>query len=158
MLGDIGCDNERLTEQVSKLKPLLQYIQQITIEASVDDKPLSRLIIRENDEDGTEVRHYPSVKLEPISTVLLSQGTVVINDEGSQKLVIPITSAPQLRLENLGYVGGMRLRLANKILKFPSHELPGQATAVNIASDDTASITINFSDHISINFELHGMT
>ena len=52
----------------------------------------------------------------------------------------------------------MRLRLANKTLKFPSHELPGQATAVNIASDDTASITINFSVHISINFELHGMT
>ena len=157
MLGDIGCDNERLTEQVSKLKPLLQYIQQVTIEASFDDKPLSRLIIREN-EHGTEVHHYPSVKLEPISTVLLSQGTVVINDEGGQKIVIPITSAPQLRLENLGYVGGMRLRLANKILKFPSHELPGQATAVNIASDDTASITINFSDHISINFELHGLT
>ena len=42
VLGDIGVDNERLTEEISRLQPLLEYAQKVTVEAAVNEEdPLS---------------------------------------------------------------------------------------------------------------------
>ena len=41
VLGDIGVDNERLTEEISQLQPLLEYAQEVTVEAAVNEEPLS---------------------------------------------------------------------------------------------------------------------
>ena len=41
VLGDIGVDNERLTEEISRLQPLLEYAQKVTVEAAVNQDLLS---------------------------------------------------------------------------------------------------------------------
>ena len=40
VLGDIGVDNERSGE-ISRLQPLLEYAQKVTVEAAVNEDPLS---------------------------------------------------------------------------------------------------------------------
>jgi len=41
VLGDIGVDNERVTEEISRLQPLLEYAQKVTVEAAVNQDLLS---------------------------------------------------------------------------------------------------------------------
>ena len=155
VMGDIGGDNARLKEEISQLQPLLEYMQKITIEAPVDDEPLSRLITTEVNEHGTTIHRHPTVNLEVISKASLSEGTL-LHDEDGDKMTFPIVSSPPLLLENVGRVGGIRLSVTNEIMHFPDFGRPGH-TAVSVADDDTATLTIFLSEEVSILCELNGL-
>ena len=132
----------------------LEYIQKITIEAPVDDEPLSRRITTEVNDQGITVHRQPAVQLEEISKASLSEGTL-LHDEDGDKLTFPLDSPPVL-LENVGSVGGMRLCVANEVMHFPLDFGRGH-TAVSVADDDTATLTIFFSEEVSIICELNGL-
>lgn len=153
--GDIGGDSARLTKEISRLQPLFSFVQNVELRGAVDPEPLSRLITVE-EHNGSTVRVLPSAEHSTISTVQLSQGTIVDDGDG-ERLIIPIVSAPQLVLENIGGLGGLGLRMADKSLGvFPREMMRGE-TAVRIADDDTAILAVYVSKQYSIRGVLNGL-
>ena len=161
IMGDmnIGGDSERLTEDISRLQPLFDYAQKIVTMAVTDNEPFRSVVTRTDHGDGTITVHKTKPNMMVISTLSLSQGTVVVNDNGKEEVTLPIESAPPLLLENMGSVGGIRFRLANDILTYPgSYSGCCAHSRVYISEDDTAILDITLSSCVSIKCELNGLT
>ena len=156
VLGDIGLDNASLAEEVSRMQPLLDYIQDVELEAVVDQEPLKMTMEEWN---GVTVHVNPSCDRKIISTVTLSQGSIV-NESGDERLVIPLDfTTHELILPNMGFVGGIGLRMKNQSLGFFPREPFGHGkTIISVAEDDTVRLIIFITPQMSIHGNLEGLS
>ena len=156
---NLGCDNERLTEDISRLQPLLNYAQTIVITAVTDDEPFRSVRTTTNHGDGTMTIETTQPTMEVISTLSLSQGTIVVKDDGEEELTHPIKSAPPILLENMGSEGGIRFRLANVVFTYPGgYNGKFSHSKVEISDDDTATLNITLSAYVSVQCQINGLT
>ena len=153
VVGEIGEENKRLREDISGLQPHLDYIQKVEITAASNDEPITMVKGKGVFHGTTGYTTSATVEIRTIATVRLDQGSLV--DDG--RVLIPITSAPQLILKNLGF--GIGISIANVNLGRNSLGRGAACTTTVAVSEDNNRVgfTIFLSGCASIHGDLQGL-